>query len=178
MNQEIQNEENSGEVAVPKIHLCSKLLIAKLRNGKPGDVRTDAELSKIIGMDTRPRPGNRGYGYLSTAIRHCLNLGVYWERIRNAEMIKCLMPGEINDSVDNDMLSIRKRSGKAVKKLGSMIERDQLGEQEKNQALVRIAHFDLFKHLASKPMQNKMLEHNLTDLPSAQKMLESLKKSL
>lgn len=69
-------------------------LVGILSRGKPGDFISDATLSEPIGLDVRP--GNRGYGYLQSAIRTCgREHRIHWARAYKAGGIRCLTPEEV-----------------------------------------------------------------------------------
>ena len=69
-------------------------LIEKLKDGKPGDVLTDTDLVRV--SEKNCRCGGNGYGYLMSAVRHCVkHYGVVWQRLPRAGCIKCLNAEEI-----------------------------------------------------------------------------------
>jgi len=64
-------------------------LISALKDGKPGDELTDADLAEVCGHPTAP--GQAGYSYLATAIKYCRRYeGVVWQRIRGEGTLRCL----------------------------------------------------------------------------------------
>lgn len=67
--------------------LTSRKLIDKMKDGKPGDVLTDAELMGLCNRITSP--GGNGYPALQTAIQYCEKDGVVWRRVPGEKRIAC-----------------------------------------------------------------------------------------
>ena len=93
-------------------------LIDELKGGKPGDTRTDEELTSVCGRDTSVK--GKGYASLCSAIRHCRkNYGVTWERINRGNAIRCLNAEETVGSVSRDRSTVHRRAKVAIQKLGN-----------------------------------------------------------
>jgi hypothetical protein len=102
--------------AIQGISPTTAKLIERLKDGKPGDVLSDAELGEICGRETKP--GEEGYQNLRSAIRYTMrHHNVYWERIIDAGQIKCLNGPETLTSNRRDFRMINRRAKFSAGKL-------------------------------------------------------------
>ena len=117
--------ENQQSVkAVPGYHPLTVRIIDMIKSGKPGDEISDAKLTEIIGMSTDV--GEKGYGYLMSAIRHCERThSVVWRRIRGTGKILCLNPMEIIELTQGDIGNIRRKARRGSRRLYG-IEQEQI----------------------------------------------------
>ena len=91
-------------------------LIEALKGGQVGDELTDKELTRICGVSCRP--GEKGYGYLETAKRRVrFDHGIVWERIRGANLIRCLNASEIIGTTEVDRVQFTNEARKRVQSL-------------------------------------------------------------
>lgn len=74
---------------IPGLSLFSAILTEELLKGKEGDVLTDEFLGSLIEGKSTSVHGE-GYGFLVTAVKRSLRMGIVWSRIRGANAIKCL----------------------------------------------------------------------------------------
>ena len=91
---------------------ATALLYERLKEGVPGSVITDQELSHLINKDTRPN--HPGYSYLTTAINRCRRSGIIWQRIRGESQIKCLNADEIIEASDSAQSRITRTAKKDI----------------------------------------------------------------
>ena len=93
-------------------------LIDALKDGKPGDSMTDAELADICGLPCKPKA--KGYSYLMSAIRYCEKDGVFWKRIKAGNELRCLDAGEKLNVCEGDRKHISRVARRSVRRLGSI----------------------------------------------------------
>jgi hypothetical protein len=106
----------------------TKLLIKFLKGGKPGDIVTDAQLREVAGVGVSP--GDDGYGYLSSAKKHCERANqVVWHRVRGEGKLVCLNSKGIISLNNCDIHSIRRKT----RRTASRIECVQIGELDDNE---------------------------------------------
>lgn len=113
--------------AIPNYAVPTLKLIERMRHGKIGDELTDEELSRIAGCPVGV--GKEGYSYLLSARNYCHKEGVFWQRVRNGQKIKCLDDLERLDANDSDKQRARKALKRTVLRAAS-INRDNLNTDE------------------------------------------------
>jgi len=114
------SEVTTMEVApVPGMNRATVKLIEKMKQGKPGDKLMAQELQDITEHDCRPRTHGKGYSYLGSAIRYCLNnFGIVWAWQRDCDCIECLSDkGKLNaaESMQKHVYRTGKRELKVLK---------------------------------------------------------------
>lgn len=110
------NQEITKVSVPPNYSLETSMLIKAIQNGKPGDVMTDEELTKVCGKQTAPH--GEGYSYLMSAIRHVLREHrILWKRIREKGCIKCLGNEECLMEVRGDLKATGRKARRARTKL-------------------------------------------------------------
>lgn len=150
-------------------------LIARLETGKPGDILTDEELTKIAnGRDTMP--GGEGYGYLTSAIRHlaACPAPVYWERIRGAYAIRRITDSEKVKSSDADRKSVSRRAKKAARRL-AFTNRENLTQEEAAKANALHAQLGTIAAFAHGDTTKKLEARAVQSAPDMTRLLEAFK---
>jgi hypothetical protein len=129
-------------------------LIEKLQVAEIGDIITDEELTKICGKDTRPNQS--GYGNLKSAIDYVLrNNGKVFERIRDANAIKCLQDKEKIVSIDNDLGLVNKRAKKLVRKTKT-IDRSVLEPLDRTKVITISTQAEFLEYITKSKTQKKI----------------------
>lgn len=141
------NEEQNGQTVVLAMRLETKKLIAELSSGshKVGDSITDEQLKAVCGADCRV--GEKGYGYLQTAIRNVAKQhNIYWERIHGANAIKRLTPEEALNSTRRDREHIARKAKWGVAKLRTIDTSvlDETQRVEMNSSLAQLGTLAVF----------------------------------
>lgn len=167
-------EENTQSVAhIPGLHIATSLLVQRMKDGKPGDVITDEELTKTCGHDTRS--GKRGYGFLGTAIKKCLaDHRIVWKRTRGAWCIKCLGHAEIISGVESDTKKIHRTAKTATVKLNT-VPAAELAPLERTQYFARLAHMGSLAMFTKKETFKKIETRNINAPFDVQKMLDAMR---
>jgi len=154
METEQGQDETRRFRAVPGMHVCTSQLIERLKDGSPGCVLTDEDLSEICGKDTSV--GCDGYGYLTSAIGYVLRrYGVVWKRIRGASAIKCLDAEEIVTSSEGDRKHVHRIGKRAVLRLGT-VDINQLPESARKAHTLQFAQMATVVGWSSKNTQKKL----------------------
>lgn len=131
------------------------LLVEALKDGKPGEVKTDEELTKICGRDTRPQ--KPGYASLGSAIRYLIkHHGIRWRRIPKANAIHVCNASELESESGSDLDSIRRKTRRTKEKI-AIIKRDELNDEQKQRLFAREAQIGVIE-LASDRGTTKKLE--------------------
>ena len=112
-------------------------LIERMKDGKPGDELTDAELEEACeyptGVDCK------GYSYLQTAIRYCLReFGVPWRRVVGEDRIRCPLHTERTPMSVGERKRINRRAKRNMLLLGS-VDRATLSTDQQHEHLVETA---------------------------------------
>lgn len=145
-------------------------LIERLKDGKPDDIVTDAELAACCGLPTGT--GHKGYPALLKAIRYTYrNHGVVWERIRDADAIQCLNPDGIIVASDRTSTHIRRESAKAVQKLKT-VAMEAVEESKRPAFLSRLAQHGTLAMFAKRTTQTKLQAAGKSIMASPKKLLE------
>lgn len=149
--------------AIPHIHSyhpCTSSLIDKLKDGKPGDTLTNAQLSTIAGANIEEKTG-----YLYSAIRYCTaNHKVLWQRVRGQEKIVCLNDTEILAASKGDVKRVRKLASRGQRKL-YIVDQSQLTEEQIRDFRSTVVQLGVFKLFGSKGMKDKLIEDGSKSLP-------------
>lgn len=174
MNEDHTEEGEAKSIEfIPNLHLCTRALIQKLREGKPGDVLADAELSEVCGQDT----GVHGpaYGYLQSAIRWCLNNHqIVWERQRGMKCIKCVEHAE-RMAVSDGLV---RRSHKMIhrgKRVLATVDMNVLDDGQKRDLLVRQAHVGTLDQFTRGSVLKRLADAGASVAVKFDKMLEHMK---
>ena len=135
-------QEPTGFQHVKNKAVPTQKLIDRLKDGQPGDILTDEELTEIAGgYDTRPIVQGRrtkGYGFLRSAIEHVrTNHALVWSRVRGAHYIKCLYDTEKQPLASAGLRRIRKAARKSAHVLATINIENLTAEQlqERNATL-------------------------------------------
>jgi hypothetical protein len=170
----MDNQTEVRRIMVPHgISLPTAKLIEKIKDGKPGDVLSDADLTAACGRPTEPE--GSGYANLMSAISYVRRMhGVVWERVRAERCIKCLNPKEILSTADASAGKIRRESMKSVQKLRTIVL-DNLEESERPAVLSRMAQHGTLAQFAKADSRKKFEAGNVSAAISPAKMLELLK---
>jgi hypothetical protein len=139
--------------AIGGYHAITVRLISALQTGKPGDEKTDAELSEVAGFPTSV--GGKGYAYLCSAIRYCDRLGVVWQRVKSEGKIVCLNGGEVLARSGGDVRHIGRTARRSAGRL-ALVDTTSLPQQDRPRALAIGAQLGAIM-LMSKPEATKRL---------------------
>lgn len=157
----------------PQIGLTTAKLIECLLNAKT-EILTDKEMSACCGVSTDCK--GKGYAHLQTAIRKVLNdTGVLWQRIPRAGYIKRCQANEVLSSVQSDISSVRRRSGRAIKKLAA-VELPKLEPMQQNQTNVMLAQLGTIHMMSRNDTQKRLVENRADKALELPRLLEALKK--
>lgn len=110
------------------LHPIRIVLAARLKEGKPGDILTDVELSGIAGFAVAP--DTKGGRHLLGAMRDAEAEGVVWQRVKNERQIVCQSGREILHRTLNDVKLIGRRSRRSSLRISS-VNVDSLSAAEK-----------------------------------------------
>jgi len=145
MNETVTATPTPTAAPIGGMRRATVLLIERLKQGKPGDSLTDAELTALCGKDTRAvcqdgtRKAGDGYGYLQTAMRHCLReYGILWRRVVGEGRVECI-PNEAKVEVANAVRRHMHRQSKyAMRVLGS-VDTAALNHDQRREHLIATA---------------------------------------
>lgn len=152
-------------------NLATIKLREALKDGRPGDTKTDEELKGICGKNTRV--GGDGYVYLISAIKFCeTNYNVVWQRITSANAIKCLTPEEIRATTEGKRKHIHRTAKRGARQLATALE--GLPEAERQVHLTAMAHLGALAQFSSTKTQKQLIARHVTD---TKKFLEAFKVS-
>jgi hypothetical protein len=127
---------DTKELVIGKYSLYTAKLI-ELLTGTDKQLISDAELEACCGFDTRP--GERGYGFLQSALRHVMRESRrHWCRARGEGCIKLLGPGETRDNVQQDQRHLRKTARRSLVKLNT-VKTEQLSDDKKREYYAQAA---------------------------------------
>lgn len=159
---------------VPGMYRQTSQLIDRLKTGKPGDVASDSDLESICGHAVAP--GERGYGYLQSAIRYCRkHHSVYWKRIPKSGVLKCLDSAECLSDMQRDRKAIHKRTGRMIV-TGKIAEPGITTDQDKASHRTLLAQAAMLHecsgHQATKAIEATKATGSKVDLG---KLLEAMK---
>lgn len=124
-------------IPVPGVCRETAAIIERIKTGRPGDIITDEELTKLIGKPTRP--GGKGYGNLMSAIGRCIReYRILWQRIREGGCIECVSnSGKVLVAKAKRKQMYRKAKQSLV--VTASIDLDGLSDDEKRRCLVESA---------------------------------------
>jgi len=142
--------------AISGYGVVSRLLIQRLRDGKPGDEISDMELKSVCGLDTGV--GQKGYGALQTAIRYCISKGVVWDRMRGTGKIRCLDPNERMVKVKYYVDGGRRKTKRGLRVIGTVDrDKDLATEKARREHDIRVSQL-LHAHVTLEPRTFRLLE--------------------
>ena len=144
----------------PGLCVESEILLRKLKDGKPGDALTDAELSDLCGFDTCPQNHGKGYSNLLTAQGQCESqYGICWQRVTGEGHIRCLASKETDTWVaHHGTRRVRSLSRKMKRKLLT-VKPEDLTEDERRGWRARVGMFRLAEVMVTKRTEKKLLPH-------------------
>lgn len=158
------NEENTEAVQAEHTviirarHPATCSLIAKLKFGQPGDTIPDDELASVCGL--RTGPGQPGYVYLMSAIRHVRkHHSIVWQRVVKCGCIKCLTAEERMATVDS-LLKSATRVALRAHETSPMI--DLVASKHRSRALAQVAQCYAVIGVAKAGTTEKLAKQNLT----------------
>jgi hypothetical protein len=158
---------------VPGLHVNSSILVDRLKQGKPGDILTDEQLTALIGVSTKP--GCKGYAFLSTAIKRCLNEHkVVWKRTRGAWCIKCLIPDEIMLTAKDNSKKIHRISNRSIRMIDT-VDPATMPAEKRGEYFARSAQFGTLKLFSEKSTHEKLVTRNISQPFDMSKMLEAMR---
>lgn len=162
--------DSNQKRAIGLISFDTKAIFERLMASSVGDTITYEELNEILGRDVR----NGARSVLASARRMAINNGVAFGTVEKVG-VKRLNDVEIVNSCESEYASIRRRSGRAMKRLTCVRNYSALPAQSKIQHDKGASFLGLLRHLAA-PAQLKKLEAKVTlgQLP-LQKTLEAFK---
>lgn len=157
---------------VPGTSPRTAILIERLKSGKPGDVVTDDELSKLAGAQTGS--GKPAYANLLSAIRHCTrNHNIVWQRQAGGGYIKCLQPDEVCTRVGSDMRIIGRRARGAAR-IAETITPDQLTNGKRAEFSAMCAQHLMLAELSSARATKALADRKMIDAPTLPQLLENI----
>lgn len=163
--------KNANSVPVVRNYaLETNKLIQRLKDGMPGDIVTDDEMSDLIGKSTQP--GGAGYNYLQSAMRYCLHQGVRWERMRKQRAIKCLDSSETLKHGERGIKLLGRAARRETRKIGT-VKRAELSQEESKRFGVVSSQLQTLTYMSSKPAA-KRLDTKVWADKSPRKMLDAL----
>lgn len=146
------------------------ILVEKLKDGKPGDIVSDEELTKLCGKPTEPH--GIGYPALMSAIRYTVNtFGVRWKRIRGEKAISVLKPSERVEEEYKSLGSIRRATRRTLR-MASTVDTKELDEAQKTRHFAVMAQYGAIE-LMAKPQTTQAIESKQTySVPNLTHVLE------
>lgn len=161
--------------AVGQLGVRAAALVELLSTGKPGDLITDEKMAEVCGQSVTP--GGKGYASLQSAIRYVrVNHGLEWKRIPKVNGIKCLDGGETITVGQSDLRAVRKKSRRAMQKLGT-VKREALTDEEKKTHTTLLSQFGALALFADNGTTKK-IEARVDEIakPNPERVLEFFKK--
>jgi hypothetical protein len=149
--------------AIPQFSVESQILISILKDGNPGDIKTDEELTKACQRDTST--GGKGQGALVTAIRYCERQGIIWQRQRKAGHILCLNGAEILNVADSAKRHIKKTSTRTLRKLAAF-KSDGMTDAGRARHIQSVATFGTLAQFAGQKQLTNITEPKQIPGPS------------
>jgi hypothetical protein len=166
--------EELRRIRVPAGHsvTTAKLIERLTQPSKIGDLLTDEELMAFCGKDTRP-DGN-GYRNLASAIKYVRKHdGIVWERVRDAEAIKRLVPDEIISTAEAASSRIRRTATAAAEKVKT-VPLDSVAPEERPKFTALLAQHAALASFAKTDTRKKLIARGGGAFDPA-KLLESFK---
>jgi len=146
----------------------SRALIQALRDGKPGDVKTDIELASVCGRDTRV--GGPGYGHLQSAIQFCERDGVVWKRLVKQNAIRCVGGTDLMDVARTDLKQIHRKCKRTTRRLGA-VDPAELSDDERRKHGAMLAQSGTLALFSRKETQDQLEDERATQPLDQQKLL-------
>lgn len=149
-------------------------LVDLLKMGVAGQSRTDEDMTKYCGRDTRV--GGKGYGNLQTAIRRVERFHhLVWRRVAGTGSIKCLNDEEKSSTGNSSINKIRRESSRSTRVLG-LVDMANLPEDNQKEHLVRCVQIHTIAMMSKPATSKKLLVRGVTKSPALDLLLESFQK--
>lgn len=150
-------------------------LIQLLKDGKPGDTKTDSQLESCCGKDTRP--GGDGYAYLQSACRRVRkDYGLVWKRVPGSGVLKCLNATECVREVDGHRKSLHRKTGRMLE-VAAIADSGALPDQDRAELRSLTAQVAVLREFSSKSATKAVsangIQSSVVNMP---KLLEALRK--
>jgi hypothetical protein len=162
MDENQMNENHTPEHPFrvrPGLCVESEILLRKLKDGKPGDVLTDAELTELCGFDTSPS-GGKGYSNLHTAQDRCRReYGLNWQREIGMGSIRCLQSKETKDRLRDHGIRRVRRQARRMRIEALTVKPGDLTDEERREWRAQIAAFRLAEVMVTKRTEKKLLPY-------------------
>lgn len=166
---------------MPKPEILSRVsanklkVVERIKNGKPGDFISYAELSDLIGVSAQ-----EGSGYQSTyrARQYVIReFGVVWHPSYDHKGLKCLTPKEITILGEKDRKKINRAAGKGLRRLNT-VDHTKLPQDQMLKHVATVTHLRLIQQVSARRKRDK-LEAACTNKPmSGKEALKLLASSL
>lgn len=132
---------------------------------------TDEDLAACVGFSCAP--GERGYSYLQSAIKHCESQGRTWRRIPRANAIERKLGSGTMDVAATYRKHIGKQARRAVRVLNT-VDVAALGDTDKKRAVVEMAQLGTIAYAASSAANKQLEARTPTAEVDAKKLLEAM----
>lgn len=138
-----------------QLSMWSHRAVEAMKNGKPGDGRTVEEMTAAVGRDCSPS-GGRGYASVQSAIRHLLHTqGIVWRWSREHKAWRCLTPAEAANYSGDTLTAARRRARRSIK-IGSVVDRNKLNEDEKRNLDLTMAQAGIMQLAGSSSVRKQL----------------------
>ena len=164
--------EQTAVKAIGGYHPITVKLINYLETGKRGNSHDDSEINNIAGIPCGVN--EKGYGYLSSAIKYCEKFGVIWQRQRKENKILCLNENEIFERSRNDLGRVRRHTRRASNRLSS-VDPNNLSPDKRPSALALAAQLGAII-LMSKNDTTKKISSASTAVPQIEDVMKIFNK--
>ena len=161
-------------IEVPAKHsVATALLIDKLKEGTIGDVLTDEELTEVCDRDTRPK--GKCYSNLGSAINYCeREHQIVWQRLRDANAIKCLNASETRSSAHTKRRHIYKTGKRGMQQMACVIVAD-LPEEDRTAFRGELAQMATLTMFAANKTTKKIVARSITEKVNIDRLLELMR---
>lgn len=146
--------------------------IESLSTGKPGDILTDEQCAKIMGVPCGN--GSKGRAILHGAIQYVTkHYGIVWTRRHRANCIECLAPSQIVDLSKSDQRKIHRATKRSLSRINA-IDVDALSERERTTVMLRRAQIGTLVAFSSTDASKQLEARGISDVPPLGKLLEAM----
>lgn len=149
------------------------LLVERLKDGKPGDIATDEDLSRVCGRDTRL--GGKGYQSLRTAVGYVAkHYQVVWGRVTGEGHLKCLDASERVALTRSGLKSIRRKAGRTTH-IVAAVDTTQLEPGQAKETTALAAQLGFIASFAGSQATKRLEEVETPKTPTLTDMLGAFK---
>lgn len=140
------------EKFVPNCSIETTRLINLLKDGKPGDSHTRSGLSAAAKCSCET--GEKGYGALQSAIKHCESqYGKVWRWSRANKRYECLDADGITSLLVAFLSSMHRRAGRAMR-VAATVDREKLTPEKQREYDMNTLQNALVQQTSGSKMRN------------------------